>query len=154
MTDFAPRLFADSRAIVAIGEGLIAQTLPKADWTHEAHLAATCWIVRDRPDIVPERDMGPLIRAYNASLGGVNDDHQGYHETITRAYIHAIRLHLAAGDAAALPLHECVNALLQSPRGARDWPLGHYSRDLLFSVEARRNFVAPDLAPLDPLPNR
>ena len=153
MADFAPRLFIDSAAIVAIGEGLIARTLPKADWTHEAHLAATCWIVRDRPDIVPDRDMGPIIRAYNASLGGVNDDHQGYHETITRAFIHAIRLHLIEEGQGALPLHRCVNALLLSPRGQRDWPLGHYSRDLLFSVEARRNFVAPDLAPLDPLPN-
>jgi hypothetical protein len=32
--------------------------------------------------------------------------------------------------------------------GARDWPLRFYSRDLLFSVAARRGFVEADLAPL------
>ena len=30
--------------------------------------------------------------------------------------------------------------------GRRDWPLRFYSRERLFSVEARRTFVAPDLA--------
>ena len=30
---------------------------------------------------------------------------------------------------------------------ARDWPMRFYSRSLLFSVEARRGFVTPDLAP-------
>jgi hypothetical protein len=30
--------------------------------------------------------------------------------------------------------------------GGRDWPLRFYSRERLFSVEARRNFVAPDIA--------
>jgi len=32
--------------------------------------------------------------------------------------------------------------------GKRGWPLRFYSRELLFSVAARRNFVPPDLAPL------
>jgi hypothetical protein len=30
--------------------------------------------------------------------------------------------------------------------GRRDWPLRFYSRERLFSVEARRSHVAPDLA--------
>jgi hypothetical protein len=46
------------------------------------------------------------------------------------------------------PLHELVNALLLSPMGRRDWPLRFYSPALLFSVEARRNFVPPDVAAL------
>ncbi len=41
-----------------------------------------------------------------------------------------------------------VNAPLVSPIGRRDWPLGFYSRELLFSVAARRGFVTPDRAPL------
>jgi hypothetical protein len=32
--------------------------------------------------------------------------------------------------------------------GRRDWPMRFYSRDRLLSVEARRKFVAPDLAAL------
>ena len=39
MTSFDIRLFHDDASIVAIGEGLLAATLPRAAWTHEAHLA-------------------------------------------------------------------------------------------------------------------
>jgi hypothetical protein len=44
----------------------------------------------------------------------------------------------------ALPLHEAVNALLLSERGRRDLALRFYSKERLFSVQARREFVAPD----------
>ena len=46
------------------------------------------------------------------------------------------------------PLLELVNELLFSPMGRRDWPLRFYSAERLFSVEARRHFVPPDLASL------
>jgi hypothetical protein len=146
MTDHDIRLFDNDAAVVHVGDGLIGRTLPRAEWTHEAHLAACLHIVRDRPDIAPERDLPDIIRRYNESVGGVNDDMQGYHETITQAFIVAVRAHLAerrAGEGLA----DAVNALLTSPRGRRDWPLRYYSRDLLFSVAARKGFVAPDLAP-------
>ena len=88
-----------------------------------------------------------IIRSYNASVGGVNDDTQGYHDTITRVFLHGVRLFLADADGEA-PLHELVNELLLSPMGKRDWPLRFYSGERLFSVEARRHFVPPDLAAL------
>lgn len=145
MTDESPRLFADDEAIRHVGEGLLARTLPRPEWTHEAHLAACLYLVRDRPEIDVDRDMRTIISSYNESVGGVNDDTQGYHDTITICFIAAVRAHLAErpGDE---PLAVAVNALLLSPRGRRDWPLRSYSRDLLFSVAARRGFVAPDLA--------
>lgn len=147
-----PRLFADDDAIIATGEAFLARTLPKAEWTHEAHLAACAWLVKGRPDIVPERDLPRLIARYNEATGGVNDDSQGYHETLTQFYIAVVRAHVAeAGESARLV--DVVNALLQSPRGARSYPLRFYSRERLFSVTARRGFVQPDLRPL-PLPPR
>ncbi|HEX4873918.1 MAG: hypothetical protein ACK4SJ_06720 [Sphingorhabdus sp.] len=146
MTDYAPRLFTDDASIVRIGEGLLARTLPRESWTHEAHLAACLWIVRDRPDIDPERDMRGIISSYNVAVGGVNDETQGYHETITQVYIAAVRTHLReVGD---MTLCDTVNALLVAPRGRRELPLTHYSRERLFSVEARLGFVAPDLRSL------
>lgn len=144
MTEYQPRLFDCADAIVRVGTGLIDCTLPKEDWTHEAHLGACVWIVRDCPQFHAERDIPIFIARYNQSLGGVNDDTQGYHETITQLFISAVRDHLASrpeGDS----LLVAVNSLLQSERGARDWPLRTYSQERLFSVEARRRFVAPDL---------
>lgn len=141
-----PRLFADDAAIARIGEGLLARTLPRPDWTHEAHLAACAWILLERPEIVPERDLPALIRAYNESVGGVNDDTQGYHETITQCFIRGVRLALARSEGQALCAR--VNALLEAEEGRRDWPLLFYSPERLFSLEARRAWVEPDLARL------
>ena len=145
--DFEVRLFEDDASIVLIGEGLLACTLPRAEWTHEAHLAACTWVARDRRDIVPEDKMRSIISAYNISVGGVNDDAQGYHETITQVYIAGVRAHLAEVGP-AMSLFEAVNALLLSKRGRRDLPLRFYSNELLFSVAARRDFVEPDRASL------
>ena len=152
MTEFRPRLFASDDAIVRIGEGLVARTLPRADWTHEAHLAATTYLLIRRPDIDLDRQLPDIIRGYNESVGGVNSDSEGYHETITRLFLRGARLFLAQAGVDA-PLHELVNELLLSPMGRRGWPLRFYSAERLFSVEARRHFVPPDLAALPrPLP--
>ena len=148
MSEYSIRLLEDDAAIVAIGEGLLARTLPRAHWTHEAHLAACTWLVRDRPDIAIERELPAIISAYNEAVGGVNDDTQGYHETITQVYIAGVKAHLAEVGM-ALPLHAAVNALLLSSRGRRDLPLRFYSKERLFSVQARRGFVEPDRARLD-----
>lgn len=147
MPDHLPRLFADDDAVRRIGEGLLACSLARADWTHEAHLAACLWLIVERPDIDAERELPGLIRRFNESVGGVNDDVQGYHETITQCFIAGVRMHLRARPADEA-LADSVNTLLLSDRGRRDWPLRFYSPERLFSVAARRGLIAPDLAPL------
>ncbi|HWT11609.1 MAG TPA: hypothetical protein VN231_02545 [Allosphingosinicella sp.] len=139
-----PRLFADDAAIRSLGERMIARTLPRAEWTHEAHLATCAWLILERPDIAPERDLPDLIRRYNESVGGVNSDTEGYHETITQVSIRAVRAALARSEGRGLC--ERVNAVLLAEEGKRDWPLRFYSRELLFSREARLGWVAPDSA--------
>ncbi len=145
-TDRAIRLFADDDEIRALGEGLLACALPREAWTHEAHLAACLWLLAERPDIDVDARIAGLICAFNESVGGVNDDHSGYHDSITRAYVAGVRLFLSETPEAGLTAR--VNALLRSEMGRRDWPLRFYSRALLFSVPARRGFVEPDLMPL------
>jgi hypothetical protein len=147
MTDYKPRLFSSDAEIEYLGEGLLARTLAREEWTHEAHLAATTYLLTRRPDIAIDRELPGIIRAFNESVGGVNDDTQGYHETITRVFLHGVRLFLGEADPHE-PLHELVNELLLSPMGRRDWPLRFYSGERLFSVKARRQFVPPDLAAL------
>ena len=147
MTDYKPRLFHDDAEIVRIGEGLLARTLPRPDWTHEAHLAATTYLLTRRPDVDIDKELPGIIRAYNESVGGVNSDSEGYHETITRLFLHGVRLFLSEADGHEA-LHELVNELLLSPMGRREWPLRFYSPERLFSVEARRKFVPPDIAAL------
>jgi hypothetical protein len=145
MTEYRPRFFHSDAEIEHLGEGLLARTLKREEWTHEAHLAATTYLLLRRPDVDLDTELPGIIRRFNESVGGVNSDTEGYHETITRAFLHGVRLFLAEADPKE-PLHELVNELLLSPMGKRDWPLRFYSPARLFSVEARRTFIAPDLA--------
>ncbi|WP_343520872.1 hypothetical protein [Sphingomonas sp.] len=146
MTDHPIRFFTDDAAIAHLGEGLLACTLAREEWTHEAHLAACLYLLTRRPDIDVDGEIAGIISRFNESVGGVNDDQSGYHDTITRAYVAGVRRFLREGGTGELTAD--VNALLASEAGSRDWPLRFYSRDLLFSVEARRGFVEPDRAPL------
>ena len=145
-TEFSPRRFGSNAEIRALGEALLACTLPREAWTHEAHLGACLWLLTERPDIAIDAEIGAIIRRFNESVGGVNDDHNGYHDSITRTYVAGVRMFVAETRETGLAAR--VNALLMSDVGRRDWPLRFYSRDLLFSVAARRGFVEPDLAPL------
>lgn len=147
MTDYRPRLFASDAAVARVGEGLLARNLPREEWTHEAHLAATTYLLLRHPEIDLDAELPDLIRSYNESVGGVNSDTEGYHDTITRVFLHGVRLFLSEANLDE-PLHELVNGLLLSHMGRRDWPLRFYSPELLFSVQARRDFVPSDLAAL------
>ncbi len=140
-------VFASEAEIVRIGEGLFARTLPRAEWTHAAHFAAALWLMRYRPELNAAEIMPGLIRSYNESVGGVNDDHSGYHETITLASLRAARGVLNAYPP-DMPLVRIVNALLSSNLANPNWLLEYWSREKLMSVEARRHWLEPDRKPL------
>jgi hypothetical protein len=144
MTEFPVRHFLSDEAVAHVGEGLLARSLPRDDWTHEAHLAATTYLVLRRPEIDLDAELRGIISRFNESVGGRNTDTEGYHDTITRAYLRGIRLFLEEADECR-PIHELVNELLMSPMGRRDWPLRFWSKERLMSVEARRDYVEPDL---------
>jgi hypothetical protein len=147
MNEYSPRLFSADAEIEHLGEGLLACALDRAEWTHEAHLAATTYFLLRRPDVSLDAELPNIIRRFNESVGGVNSDTEGYHETITRSFLHGVRLFLEETDESE-NLHEIVNGLLLSPMGRRDWPLRFYSRERLFSVEARLRHVDPDMKPM------
>jgi hypothetical protein len=139
-----PHLSSDAD-IERIGVGLIDRSLPKAEWTHAAHFAAAFWLLR-RPGMNAFRDMPGFIRAYNEATGTPNTDSGGYHETITLASLRAARSWLAARPHASL--HAALEELLASTFGRSDWLLAYWTRPVLFSVEARRSWIEPDVKPL------
>jgi hypothetical protein len=147
MTGHTIRYFATDEAVRHIGERLIAASLPRGEWTHEAHIAACLWVIAERSDLDAARDLPAIIRRHNDSVGTPNSDTSGFHATITHCYITGVAAFLQRTDA-TLSLAAKVNALLDAPEGQRNWPLRFYSRDRLFSVEARRAAILPDLAPL------
>jgi hypothetical protein len=141
--------YATDDEIERIARGMRERWLPKPEWTHAAHFASALWLLRHAPAPALERAMPPLIRAYNAATGVANTDTDGYHETITLASIAAARAVLAAAPPER-PLHQVLDDLMAGPLGASAWPLAYWSKARLFSPQARRGWVDPDLAPFDP----
>ena len=135
--------FTSDDEIATIGNGLLTGTLPKPAWTHAAHVAAAMWLLTSHPELETSHEMPRLIRAYNEVTGVANTDTSGYHETITQASLRACRAFIAVSPAG--PLFEICNALITSPLGKADWLLAYWSRPRLFSVEARRAWLDPDI---------
>ena len=140
-------IYSSENEIIHIGEGVCSCTLPRAEWTHAAHFAAALWLMRYRSDLEPTREMPKLIRAYNESVGRVNDDSGGYHETITQASLRALRGVLNAYPP-DVQVYTIVNALMASSLANPNWLLEYWSQPRLMSVEARRTWLEPDLKPL------
>ncbi|MEO1135782.1 MAG: hypothetical protein AAFW68_04100 [Pseudomonadota bacterium] len=139
--------YTSEAQIARIGEGFLDLSLPKPEWTHGAHWAATFWILDRHPEINPEHEMPGLIRRYNEAKGGINSDTEGYHETITQGSLIVARGFLEKQtDAPALDV--LCNRLFATRFGRSDWLFEHWTKDLLFSVTARREWVPPDIKPL------
>jgi len=133
------------RDIERIARGVMERTLPKAAWTHEAHFAAAIWMIARHGDEAFALMPG-LIRAYNEATGTPNTDTSGYHETITLASLRAAQSVMRAHDGASLS--RVLADLMGQAFGSSGWLLAYWRRETLFSVEARRAWVEPDLQAL------
>jgi hypothetical protein len=121
-------------------------TLPREAWTHAAHLTVALWhlLQLDWPEAVTRVRRG--IKRYNAAHGIVTTPTGGYHETLTLFWLRTVRTFLEAERNEARALVRLANELCAS--ADKSLPLAHYTRELLFSPEARANWVEPDLKPL------
>jgi hypothetical protein len=123
-----------------------AGLLPRARWTHRGHLVAGFWYLSLHPFDEALGIVRTRIRRHNEAVGTPNTDSNGYHETITRLYLLGIHAHRAAHE--HLPFESSLAVLFDSPLADSGWPLTFFSRERLFSVEARRDWVEPDLRPV------
>jgi hypothetical protein len=132
-----------------VARGLIDRTLPKAEWTHEAHLRAGLWHVLRHGAPAALHLLRERISRYNESVGTPNTESSGYHETLTRFYVTVIARFLAAHDR-SLPVDDLATRLI-ADYGDRRLALRCYSESRLFSPVARRSWVEPDIKSIDRL---
>lgn len=118
-----------------------AGTFPPAAFDHRAHVRlAYTYLAGSDGDTATARMRDGLLR-YLAQHG---IDPAKYHETLTRAWILAVRHFMnRSGSAASADAFIDANPALLDSR----LMLTHYSADLLFSPEARARFVEPDIEP-------
>ena len=131
-------------AFIADFEGC---TLPKAEWTHGAHLLTGACYVHALGEAEAIDRMRLCVSRYNESVGGKNTETSGYHETITIAWIKLLSGLLDRSK----PIGRAAFAALAVERfeGQKDIFGRFYDFDLASSKEARRSWVAPTLQPLD-----
>lgn len=126
----------------------LARTLPKPDWTHEAHLAVGLWHVREFGYDEALTRMRDGICAYNEAVGTANTETSGYHETLTRFWLRLLAAHAQNADPEA-PFDDVLSQFLASSWAGRSLALRYYRRETLFSPYARAEWVEPDLKPFD-----
>jgi hypothetical protein len=122
-------------------------TLPRDEWTHAAHLTVALWhlLEYDWAEAVPRVRLG--IQRYNAAHGIRTTPTGGYHETLTLFWMRRVRAFLEDGRNEARSLVALANDL----GAALDsrLPFEYYTRERLFSSEARASWVEPDLKSLN-----
>ena len=139
-------LYGSEDEIEAVVRGFESCTTPPAEFTHASHLVVALCYLRGSRLAVPqaaERMRAGLYR-YLAHNGV---DRQKYNETITLFWLKRVRGFLDRADAAR-PLAALANEMLELC-GDATLVNDYYSKERLFSEEARKVWVEPDLKPLD-----
>jgi hypothetical protein len=121
--------------------------LPKTEWTHAAHLlTGACYLHTLGPDAAFKK-MRDCVRRHNESVGTINSETSGYHETITVMWIRL--LDRLRRDADPMSRAEFAALAVERFAARRDIFREYYDFDLVGSTEARLQWVAPTLKALD-----
>jgi hypothetical protein len=125
-------------------------TLPKKQWTHEAHIRMAYLSLRQTPHI---DTLLPQVRARIIAYNQAQGNYKGYHETMTVAFLRIVKHRMNATNAtnATNAINtESFEAFKKANKGIfqSTYLLRHYSEAILFSPEARQNFLTPDREPL------
>ena len=120
-------------------------TYPLDQWHHRAHIkVAYLYLTRfgleQAVQTLPDR-----IRAYNKANQIQDTPTSGYHETVTMAWLRILQATIREHGlrATADEFADCHPQL-----GRKTVLLQYYSRELIMSARAKRDFAAPDLASL------
>lgn len=113
------------------------------DFHHSHHLTvAMCYLLEST-----EAEASARMRKGLLTFLKKHASPDAYHETITLFWIKRVRQLLDRADRSR-SLVELANSIIAECSKARFIDL-HFSTELLASAEARRNWVEPDLKPLD-----
>ncbi|MEZ5289959.1 MAG: hypothetical protein R2745_02665 [Vicinamibacterales bacterium] len=119
-----------------------AGRLPKAAWTHAAHVAVCAY--HAWPDVPHEALSDAMrrgIRAYNEAVGTPNTATSGYHETLTRFWCGVVAARLA--DTRPPTRLEGVRDAVAAFGNARALHREYYDVDVVGDPVARASWVPP-----------
>jgi hypothetical protein len=118
-----------------------AAKLPREKWRHAEHLTMAMRYALDNDFDEALNRMRSGILKLNDFHGVVTTNERGYHETLTVIWTRAVFDFVKANP--KKDLVETANEIIET--FDKNYPLKFYSRELLFSVEARFGFIERDL---------
>jgi hypothetical protein len=135
--------FASEQDLEAIVRGLETCTTPVTDFPHRSHLVVATWYLNNAT-------VAEALQKMRASILNFLDHYHiegKYNETITLFWIIIVERCLR-GLAANLTLLERTNAVVEALCDSRVM-LEYYSKEVLWSERAMREWVEPDLKSLE-----
>jgi len=127
--------------ILAVVRGFENGTIAREDWRHAEHLTVALYYLLHHDfdsALMKMRDgIFNLLKSFKVDL----KKEMPYHETLTIFWLRTIT-DFAESKNGALIVETC-NELVE--KFDKDYPFRFYSREFLFSDEAREKFVEPDL---------
>ena len=127
--------------ILRLVEAFENGTIPRGEWNHAGHLTvALYYCATDDLKTAIDKMRRNLLNHLKA-VGVDFTKEMPYHETLTAFWMRTIDDFRKSKNGASML--ETANELVE--RFDKDYPLRFYSRELLFSNEARARFVEADL---------
>ena len=136
------RYFRNEKEILDLVASFESATIARGDWRHAEHLVVGLFYVEkygleDGTDKMRTGILGLLEKGFGVDLS----KEMPYHETITVFWMRTAYAFLLMTPGASTV--ERTNALVAA--FDKDFPLRFYTRERLFSEEARAEYVSPDL---------
>ena len=130
-------------------QGFLNCKLEKGQFSHEAHLVSALFLLSKHGD-----NTLPIIRQhlkdYLQSIGVESTATSGYHETLTVFWLWRVKKQFADKNGSVPWNQEVVDKLVEDFEiTERNIWLEYYSKDRMMSVEARKQFIEPDIKPFD-----
>ncbi len=128
--------------ILEVVRGFENGTIARADWRHAEHLTVALYYVLHSPTLPDAADkmrvgIFNLLKSFGVDLSV----EMPYHETLTVFWIRAVSDFAKTKNGASIV--DICNELIEI--FDKDYPLKFYSRERLFSDEARKNFIESNL---------
>lgn len=135
------RIYKNENEIISLVEAFENGTISEKDWRHAEHLVVALFYLSNHnfeTALTKMRDgIFNLLRAFKTDL----TKEMPYHETLTVFWMRTVEDFRKSRD--GFSITEICNELCA--RFDKDYPLRFYSRERLFSDEARARFVEADL---------
>ena len=134
--------YKSEKEIIEVVRGFENGTIAEKDWRHNEHLVVACYYAfhHDLETSIGKMRSGifNLLNAFKVDLS----KEMPFHETLTVFWMRTVFDLVKTRDGVSFV--ETTNRVLETC-GDKDLPLRFYSRERLFSDEARKRFVEGDL---------